>query len=354
MRIAMSCLIRNDHLPAGERFEYWREIASQVRMAPVEVQSDHQAAFRFALRYSDLGATRVSLFTTTPYWLRRTPRLIRRSDPERLSVGMVLGGHGLVGQSGRQADVPAGTFALYDNSHPYSIDLVPVGGADRIRGLIVNFPRRMLPLPAGKIEQLTSVTMPAGPGIGALTSRLLIQLASGMDHYTPAEAARLSTAALEVLATRLAHELDGHRWVAPEMRRRVLQERLHAFIQQHLGDPDLSPATIAAAHHISVRLLHKVFQEQGETVAGWIRARRLEGSLRDLLDPAQGHRPVAAIGARWGFRSPVQFSRAFRVAYGLPPHEYRRSSSGAASSVPPRPSAPPASPRAKPAPAIGS
>jgi hypothetical protein len=90
MRIAMSCLIRNDHLPVGERFEYWREIASQVRMAPVEVQSDHQAEFRFVLRYSDLGATRVSVFTTTPYRVLRTPTLIRRSDPERLSVGMVF------------------------------------------------------------------------------------------------------------------------------------------------------------------------------------------------------------------------------------------------------------------------
>ena len=41
----MSMLIRNDHLPAGERFDYWREIASQVRMAPVEVRSDNQAGF---------------------------------------------------------------------------------------------------------------------------------------------------------------------------------------------------------------------------------------------------------------------------------------------------------------------
>jgi AraC-like DNA-binding protein len=328
MRIAMSCLIRNDHLPAGERFEYWREIASQVRMAPVEVQSDHQAGFRFRLRYSDLGATRVSLFTARPYRVRRTPALIRRSDPERLSVGMVLNGHGFVDQSGRQAHLPPATFTLYDNSHPYGIDLAPAGGAGYIRGLIVNFPRRLLPLPPGKVKQLTSVTMPAGPGIGALTSRLLVQLATGMDHYTPAEAARLSTAALEVLATRLAHELDGDRWVAPEMHRRVLLERLHAFIQQNLADPDLSPAAIAAAHHISLRLLHKLFQEQGETVAGWIRARRLEGSGRDLLDPAHAHRPVAVIGARWGFRSPIQFSRAFRAAYGLPPREYRLSYSG--------------------------
>jgi AraC-like DNA-binding protein len=119
--------------------------------------------------------------------------------------------------------------------------------------------------------------MPDGPGTEALTARLLVQLASGMDRYSPAEAARLSTAAWEVLATRLAHELDGDRWIAPETHRRVLLTRIHAFIQEHLGDPELRPATIAEAHHISLRLLHKLFHEQGQSVAGWIRTRRLEG-----------------------------------------------------------------------------
>jgi hypothetical protein len=90
------------------------------------------------------------------------------------------------------------------------------------------------------VKQVTAVTMPASPGIGALTSRLLVQLATGMGHYTPAEAARLSTAALEVLATRLAHELDADRWLTPEAHRRALLTRIHAFIQQHLGDPELS------------------------------------------------------------------------------------------------------------------
>ena len=48
---------------------------------------------------------------------------------------------------------------------------------------------------------------------------------------------------------------------------REIAERL-AFIQQHPDDPGLSPAEIAAAHHISLRLLHNLFQEQGETCGG--------------------------------------------------------------------------------------
>src|SRR5207248_4405902 len=302
--------------------------ASQLRIAPVVDPTDNPAGCRVALRNSDLGATPVRPFAATPYRVQRTPKLVRRSDPERLSVGMVLHGRGIAGQSGRQASLPPATFTLYDNSHPYTIDLEPADGASSVQGLIVNFPRTLLPLPPGTVKQVTAVTMPAGPGIGELTSWLLVQLATGMDHYTPAEAARLSTAALDVLATRLARELGGDRWVSPESRRRELQLRIHAFIQEHLGDPELSPAAIAAANHISLRLLHKLFQEQGQTVAGWIRARRLERCRRDLLDPAQAACPVAAVAARWGFRSAIHFSRLFRATYGLPPHEYRLCHSG--------------------------
>jgi len=100
---------------------------------------------------------------------------------------------------------------------------------------------------------------------------------------------------------------------------------VQAFIQQNLGDPQLSPGAIATAHHISLRSLHQLFHDEGLTVAGWIRQRRLERCRRDLTDPGLAARPVAAIAATWGFASAADFSRAFRATHGMPPAEYRRS-----------------------------
>ena len=111
--------------------------------------------------------------------------------------------------------------------------------------------------------------------------------------------------------------------MTPETHRRALLTRIQAFIQQRLGDPELSPGVIAAAHHISLRYLHKLFQEQGTTVAGWIRQRRLEACRRDLADPALASRPVAAIAARWGYPNASHFGQVFRTAHGMPPQEYR-------------------------------
>jgi AraC-like DNA-binding protein len=118
--------------------------------------------------------------------------------------------------------------------------------------------------------------------------------------------------------------LDREDEVAADTVQDALRRRVHAFIEQRLADPALSPAVIADAHHVSVRYLYKLFEGRHRGVAGWIRSRRLERSRRDLLDPALAARPVSAIAARWGLVDPAQFSRLFRAAYGTPPLEYRR------------------------------
>ncbi|GAB2620489.1 hypothetical protein GCM10027168_60690 [Streptomyces capparidis] len=108
-----------------------------------------------------------------------------------------------------------------------------------------------------------------------------------------------------------------------QARRRALWLRVHAFIDQHLGDPALGPEAIAAAHGISTRHLHRLFAEHDRTVAAWIRHRRLECCRDDLADPQLAARPIQSIAAQWGFTGPAQFSRAFRAAYGVSPREHR-------------------------------
>jgi AraC-like DNA-binding protein len=330
----MSVLIRTDHMPARERIEFVQEEVAPKTWVPLECGAlGADLDFCFELRTSTFGAIQVNLVTSGPVTVRRTPKLIRRSAPDLLKLVAPVQGHArlVVMQDGRQAHlVRPGDFALYDTRRPFEVRAADVhaGGLGQI--VTMHFPSTLLPLPPSQLKQLTAVPMGAGQGIGSLTSQLLTQVAQGIDEYTPVEATRLSTAALEVLATRLAHELDGDGWVPPETHKRALLVRIYTYIQEHLGDPELSPGTVAAAHYISLRYLHKLFQEEGATVAGWIRARRLEACRRELADPALTSRPVAAIAARWGFSSAAHFGQVFRDAHGIPPGEYRlRTQAGA-------------------------
>jgi AraC-like DNA-binding protein len=194
------------------------------------------------------------------------------------------------------------------------------------RVVAVVFPRALLPLPRDEVARLTAVRIPGDQGPAALASTLARQLVGHLDDA--ADGTRLGSAVLDLLTVALAARARRSGGVPPDSQRRVLLQRVHAFIEQHLGDPELSPETIAAAHHVSVRYLYKLFEAQGQGVAGQIRVRRLERCRRDLLDPGLHARPVSAIGARWGLPDPASFSRAFRAAYGVAPGEYRAMGDG--------------------------
>jgi AraC-like DNA-binding protein len=149
--------------------------------------------------------------------------------------------------------------------------------------------------------------------------RLIVELHASR----PGVSEPLPAVVLDVVTVALAERM-GAPAAVQDVRRDGLVGRIHAFIESHLGDPDLTPAGVAAAHHISLRYLQKLFEPESHGVAGVIRQRRLERCRDDLLDPAQCERPVAGIAARWGFSSAAHFSRVFREAYGLPPAAFRR------------------------------
>jgi AraC-like DNA-binding protein len=129
---------------------------------------------------------------------------------------------------------------------------------------------------------------------------------------------------LDLLIVAFAERLDRVGAVSHSARRRALTTSIQWFIDRRLADPRLAPRTIAATHHISLRQLQKLFEEQGTSVGRWIRQRRLERCRRDLLDPALADVPASAIAFGWGFADAAHFTRAFRQAYGHPPAEYRR------------------------------
>jgi AraC-like DNA-binding protein len=113
----------------------------------------------------------------------------------------------------------------------------------------------------------------------------------------------------------------------PEDPRADLLTRIRRHVDANLGDPDLRPSTIAAAHHISVRHLHSVWSTTGTTLGDHITARRLQGARKMLLDSRSRHLTILTIAQRHGFVDPTHFTRRFREAYGVTPGRLRRAPS---------------------------
>ncbi len=268
------------------------------------------------LKVASLGAVQVSAMAYHSFRCMRTPKLIRRADPECFQVAFMRSGRHVLEQNRSRTALQPGEMAIFDSSRPFE------SWADG-ESLLIQFPHTLLPLPTSRIHRILARPLPGDQGIGCLLADFLTRLEGIGADYTPQDAIRLAAASLDLVTVVVAHHLECESEVPADSRQRSLYLRVLAYIQGHLGDPALTVDAIAATHHISVRSLHRLFQQHGVSVRAWIRAQRMERCCRDLADPTRRHQPIAAIAARWGFPRPADFTRAFRTRYGITPSEFR-------------------------------
>jgi AraC-like DNA-binding protein len=319
----MAEVTRTLDIPAAERFDFWTAALAQTFVPLKVTRPGDDPDFRGQLTGFDFGAVRLCEVRAEPHTALRTRRLVSAAPSGCYKLGLMRRGKAVLTQDGREAALSPGDFVLYDADRPYTL-----GFADHLRMLILVFPHGLLGLPAEGIARLTATTMPGTqPGLASLIPSFLSQVAGLTDSVDGTAAVRLSGNVMDLLTTVLAERL-GQPQMPSDSAHRALMLHITAFIEAHLGDPGLSPQLVADALHISVRQLHKVFHQTGTTVGGWIRQRRMEHCGRDLRDPHLADRPVAAIGARWGYPDPAHFSRVFKSAYGTGPRDYRYQTNG--------------------------
>jgi AraC-like DNA-binding protein len=303
-------------LPAAhsrDRDEAWRETISQT-FGGLDVRLDGGGHERDRLVLGRVGPLRILESRTGPGESSRR-RAVGRD--ERFALYLQAEGETVAEQRGRSDRYRNGDLGLVDLAQPFRCRYT-----DR-RVVLVTFPHTLSPLRPDDASRVLGNRIAGGDHTAALLGGLVRRLPQHLEAEHEATGARVASAILDLLHAVVAQRVGCESTIDPLARRRVLLLECRAFIEQHLGDTSLSPATVAAAHHVSLRYLHRVFEDSGDTVAGLIRRRRLDRCRSDLLDPAHAARPVGAVGARWGFTEPANFNRAFKRAFGLPPAAFR-------------------------------
>jgi AraC-like DNA-binding protein len=303
--------------PAFDIAAWRREVASSFVALDVHPLGDDP----FWARCSRIDVGDVSVFRIehAASIVARTPKLVRRGPSDLVKVSLQLEGEELIEQDGRAALLHAGDLAIYDTSRPYTLRF---DGEASL--LVFTFPRGYLDIPRDELAAVTATAFPLDSPLGRVVNPFLVGLAHSLAELPGAHGRRLARTGLDLLMTLLSTQLQQE--VRRDPRRQLLHEIL-GTVDTMLADPEVSPATIAAAHFISTRHLHALFAENGITVAGWIRERRLEHIRRDLADGALADVPIARVAARWGLVNPAHFSRLFRTTFGQSPSEYRAATS---------------------------
>jgi AraC-like DNA-binding protein len=320
---------RSSDVPACDRLDRWRELIDRTRAT--DVTTDHDGDFESELHLMELGPVTAWRTTFPTSHIRRTARGVRRADSDLYHLTLLLGGElTLVHDAGKTVTVGPRELLVDDNSRPCRVlangARPPADGRPSlVTGVGVDFPKALLPGRPGQAERLLRRGLPVQTGTGALLADFLAGLDRQAEHLRISDAPRLGTVLLDLVSALFAHTLDTEAALPRETRNEVLARQVRTFIRRNLHDPELTPGMVASAHHISLSHLHRVFTQhsQGETVAAWIRAQRLERARHDLADPALRTLPIHAVAARWGIPRASDFTRAFRGAYGITPREHR-------------------------------
>ncbi|TDY37406.1 AraC family transcriptional regulator [Paraburkholderia rhizosphaerae] len=298
------------------RFAYRREFAQQTQW--------HETAREFGM-YSDadpgcsLGSEfrawqlgRVFFLAGDVRGQTLTPMSADASQwsADYVSIKLITGGEMWIEETSATHRIGSGDFVLLDAQRPYKA-ITP----ERATGFVMRMPRQAL-MERGFRTALDHVRLPDLSSPDVQLVRALIECVGGLSRRPSADVMqRVSDQLLDLMDIVLERPTaSGRRRTAAAMVRQAKQ-----FIARHAGDPDLTPALIAAHVCISSKHLGRLFSAQGGSLMRYVLSVRLEQAAR-LLKATPWHRNlVQQIAYQCGFSSASHFSHAFKRRYGVAP-----------------------------------
>ena len=300
---------------ARESFVGWqRDVARSF--LPLRLSLPTSGTFSARLRAAGSETLHLAEISASSHTVERTKDLIADSGADYFKLSFQISGTGLMVQGNRELVLRPGEMTIYDTAKPYSLVF-----EDDFRFLVAMFPRHAVQFRRQDVEELSAIRMDGTTGVGSLVSTFLTGLSQNLGGLSGPTGSRLSQIGLDLIAALVDDRLSE----AEVGTKSALKRQIYAYMLDNLWDPDIDPAGIAAANFISVRFLHTLFQEEGATVAAWIRQQRLERCRQELRDPSLAHLSVSEIAARWGMHDAGHFSKMFRASYQLTPSQWRSS-----------------------------
>jgi len=296
--------------PRAERFAYWADVVTQT-FVPLECDTPDQANFFGQVRHRQIGLIGVTDVQASAMRARRTPATIARAPSDDLIAVLHVDGMCRTGQRSAAAELVAGDGAIVTTDDCYFFEF-PAS----FRQLVLKLPKCLLA--EERVEGERRRPLLLAPGPARLLQKLALSSLEDPEEFSSDEEFGIERAFSELL--RSASVPPGSQ-EDDRASPRYLDAR--QFIRQHLADPTLRPAAVAAHVKMSTRNLARLFARRGTTIERAIWTERLAAARRDLLDPRLVDRSITDIAFSWAFNDAAHFSRSFSKTYGVAPSELR-------------------------------
>lgn len=306
--------------PKGEsNFDYWREVVCgefvQLACDPLPGQdlSDFQASLRGGVGFTDVSFSEV---ISKPQLVNRTNEQISSAGEDDFLISFQLENNCTVRQYGREALLTPGSFALYDSTAPYSLSF-----EESFHQFVVQMPRDVLARHLIEPEKYAAISVNAANGLGSVLKDFIFSLASELSSSEVKPSDVLSENLVSLIALSFSSSVVQSGLTESDCVKEALIRRIKHFVENNLFDPALNNNKVAESQGISLRYLHKLFQDQDESIHEMILHRRLAAAHELLINNTAARPTIESIAYHVGFSSASHFSRAFKARFGVTPSD---------------------------------
>ena len=309
----MSQLFSTELLPPSERNVAWLWKARQI-CGDCRIELPRVRCFHGTIDSRTLGGLQLTQFSSSPVSFWKWPSSAAPSEHHSIVITQLRGAQ-RYHQAGVNVLLKPGDSTLIDSARPWSSQC-----ETECKRVYLRVPLWLMQ------DRLHTSDLPVSPRIAGNTrmgAALFRLTASLCDDSTPGQPAPEEAGMLDAYFDLLSACLGCPAPDGGLAHGSQAFLRIQGFIEQNLGEPELSPSEIANRVGISLRHLHRLFSVRGHSVGEWIRVRRLEKCRRDLTDIQLRDRTITDIAFDWGFCDSAHFSRSFRKQFGMSPRSFR-------------------------------
>lgn len=304
--------------PPLEREAYWNEVVRD-HIIDLECKADSGKDFLCEMDgFSCKAGSATSVRVKRTLFVKRSRSAIDREPADELILNLLLKGSMHVAQLGHGTVLEPGDFALCVGHRPYELEI-----PDRMAVACFRLPTMFVGCSAASLQRLVAQRFRGQKGMVPL----LYACAKALHRQRldiPSQAAVLALKHLTMLVGAVVEETLGNMTRSGTDQSELALLRVKAHVASRLNDPDLSVQSIADAMQVSPRYLHRLWDQENETLANYFWSKRLDKVAEELRSPARRGESITRISTMWGFGNMSHFSRVFRDRFGMSPRDYRQ------------------------------
>jgi AraC-like DNA-binding protein len=306
-------VISTNAVKPPDKFGLWQDSLWKL-LGRLRSEASGDQTFAGKIEHCDVGDLRICRIVA------RRHRVIRKREgghdnQDLLKVALQLKGSSYFEQNNRGVLLSPGTWSIYDTTRPYTV--CAMGNVELLTLLI---PRARIVTHRLNLNDVIVRRFSGAAGVGKLAYQFMTTAFAEIANVNPEHEWEIVGAISQLIRLAML-EVSGEQ--TDLSLREKWRERIRAYIDEHMRDPNLSLDQIAGVMNCSKRYVHKLFESEGISISEYIWQMRLNRCREELLDPVFANKSITEIAYSWGFSNSAHFSRAFKEKFHMCPRTYR-------------------------------